>query len=133
AWGVFAPAYAVHSSRGLGMGDTGDLAALAGWVGRARGQLYGTTPMLASLDDEPFDPSPYAPATRLLWNELFIDFSNIPAAAAGPVQELIGSSALSEARTSLNQPADIDYAPIVTLHRRLLERLSTDFHAQETP
>jgi len=72
-WGVFLPLYALHSGRSWGTGDFTDLEGLAAWVGDLGGRVVGTLPLLASFLDEPFSPSPYAPVSRLFWNEFFID------------------------------------------------------------
>ena len=40
--------------------------------------MVGTLPLLATFLDEPFEPSPYAPASRLFWNELYLDPRRLP-------------------------------------------------------
>jgi 4-alpha-glucanotransferase len=71
---VFAPVHGLRSERSdrWGVGDLDDLDDLARWAGEAGAQLVGTLPLLATFLDEPFEPSPYAPASRLAWNELFL-------------------------------------------------------------
>ncbi|HYG64096.1 MAG TPA: 4-alpha-glucanotransferase, partial [Thermoanaerobaculia bacterium] len=64
-WGVFLPLHALHTSRSWGAGDFSDLEALAEWTASLGGGVVGTLPMLSSFLDEPFEPSPYAPASRL--------------------------------------------------------------------
>ena len=40
--------------------------------------MVATLPLLAAFLDEPFEPSPYAPASRLFWNELYLDPRRLP-------------------------------------------------------
>ncbi len=37
-----------------------------------------TLPLYATFLDEPFDPSPYSPISRLHWNEVFLDDTDLP-------------------------------------------------------
>ncbi|MPZ49576.1 MAG: 4-alpha-glucanotransferase [Dehalococcoidia bacterium] len=71
-WGVFLPLYALHSKRGS-IGDLTELQGLVEWASKQGAGFVGTLPLLASFLEEPFDPSPYAPVSRLFWNELYID------------------------------------------------------------
>jgi 4-alpha-glucanotransferase len=73
AWGVFAPIYALHSERTANAGDLKDFESLLEWASSSGASLAATLPLLASYMDEPFEPSPYAPASRLFWNEFYID------------------------------------------------------------
>jgi 4-alpha-glucanotransferase len=84
SWGVFAPLYALHSARSWGIGDFTDLGRLLEWTGERGGNFVGTLPLLAAFLEEPFEPSPYAPASRLFWNELYIDPERLPGAGDGP-------------------------------------------------
>lgn len=70
-WGVFAPVYALRSAGNAGAGDLVDLAGFAGAVRWIGGSFVGTLPILASFLDDPFEPSPYVPVSRVLWNEFF--------------------------------------------------------------
>jgi 4-alpha-glucanotransferase len=78
SWGVFAPTYALHSERSLGIGDLADLEQLATWVGQAGGATLATLPLTATFVSEPFDPSPYAPISRLFFSELYLALDNLP-------------------------------------------------------
>ena len=71
-WGLFAPLYALHSKRSAGIGDFGDLRRFAELTLAYGGRFIATLPLLASYPDE---PSPYSPASRLFWNELYVDDS----------------------------------------------------------
>ena len=78
-WGVFSPLYALHRERSWGSGDFSDLEALIDWTASLGGGLVASLPMLASNFDGP-DPviSPYSPASRLFWNEFYLDLERIP-------------------------------------------------------
>ncbi|MCA9224089.1 MAG: 4-alpha-glucanotransferase, partial [Planctomycetales bacterium] len=78
AWGCFMPVYSIRSQHNWGAGDYTDLRHLAEWIGGQGGRVLGTLPLLAGFLDEPCDPSPYAPATRLFWNEFYIDVERVP-------------------------------------------------------
>jgi 4-alpha-glucanotransferase len=71
--GLFLPLHALRTDRDWGVGDLGDLERLLCWSASLGCSYVGTLPLLACYLDEPFDPSPYAPVTRLHWNELFAD------------------------------------------------------------
>src|SRR5207247_3405858 len=77
-WGVFLPLYALRSKRSWTAGNLADLGHLLEWVHGLGGDVVGTLPLLAAFLDEPFDPSPYAPASRLFWNEFYLDIEGIP-------------------------------------------------------
>jgi 4-alpha-glucanotransferase len=64
----------------------GDLTDLSNFIRFAAGQqadFVATLPVLASFLDNPFDPSPYAPVSRLFWNELYVDPAVPPGNGAG--------------------------------------------------
>jgi 4-alpha-glucanotransferase len=82
-WGVFAPTYALHVSGEAGAGHLGHLRRLVDFTGSLGGGVVGTLPLLAAFLDDPFEPSPYAPASRLAWNELFLDLQALPEWAEG--------------------------------------------------
>ncbi len=76
-WSLFAPLYALHertsSSPSFGM-----LGRLVQRVRAMRGRGVSTLPLLA-VAHERGDVSPYAPFSRLFWNELFVDLEGVPA------------------------------------------------------
>ncbi|MFU8829358.1 MAG: 4-alpha-glucanotransferase, partial [Phycisphaerales bacterium] len=72
--GLFCPTYSIRSSRNQGIGDLTDLRNLASWGADHGADLISTLPLLASfLKGQVFNPGPYAPVTRLFWNELLLD------------------------------------------------------------
>ena len=76
-WGLFCPLYALHSEHGWGAGNFSDLSQLVEFTAGLGGHAVATLPMLSSFLDEPFNPSPYAPVSRLFWNEFYLDIENI--------------------------------------------------------
>lgn len=124
-WGVFLPLYALHSDRSWGCGDFTDLDALMDWVSQLGGGVVATLPFLAAFLDAPFEPSPYAPVSRLFWNELFLDVTSIPELKQSvAAQDLIGSTAVQDERQALQQAPRVDYRRAMALKRRILEELA---------
>lgn len=74
SWGTFLPLYALwRDEPGDGATYT-RLQELVSWTRQRGGQLVGTLPLLpVFLGEDPFDPSPYAPVSRLFWNEFYCD------------------------------------------------------------
>jgi 4-alpha-glucanotransferase len=115
-WGVFIPLYSICSPRNWGIGDYTDLEQLARWSGSLGGGFVATLPLLATFLDAPFDPSPYSPASRLFWNELFLDVTAIPGWDGTDLYDLRGE--LAACRTG----DAVDYRRIAALKRREVER-----------
>jgi 4-alpha-glucanotransferase len=115
AWGVFCPLYALHSRRSWGVGDYTDLGAAARWAGELGAGFISTLPLLATFLDAPFEPSPYSPASRLFWNELFVDVTAVPGWAGG-------TDALQAEIAAVSDGDYVDYRHNAALKRRELER-----------
>jgi 4-alpha-glucanotransferase len=78
-WGVFAPVYGLASPQSGPCGDLANLAALMKMVERRGGRYVSVLPILAAFLDEPYAFSPYSPASRLYWNELYLDLHKLGA------------------------------------------------------
>jgi 4-alpha-glucanotransferase len=130
-WGVFLPLYALYSERSWGAGDFSDLEALTDWVTQLGGGMVATLPLLAAFLDEPFEPGPYSPASRLFWNEFYLDIFRIPELRNCPAAQ-----ALLQSTPFLNEVRELQAAPLVdyrrqmTLKRRVLEELAQAFFAR---
>jgi len=84
-WGVFAP---VHGLASIETGQAGDLSTLRRLfdaVERRGGRYVATLPILAQFLDEPCMISPYSPASRLYWNELYLDLAQLAAEVGAPL------------------------------------------------
>ena len=137
AWGVFLPLYALHSNTSWGGGDFSDLDALVAWTAEQGRGSVATLPLLAAFlgqDGEPFEPSPYAPVSRLFWNELYLDIRRIPELhACQAARALFASTEVQAEVAALRHASELDYRRQMALKRRLLEALARHFFAQPSP
>lgn len=130
AWGVFCPVFSLRSSRGWGCGDLSDLARLARWTAGFGGKVVGTLPLMAVYLDEPFDPSPYAPVSRLFWNESYIDPEATPEwGTNAEAQKKKDSPAFQREMASQDGAELVQYRRQATLRRSVLEPMATAFFA----
>jgi len=132
-WGVFIPLYALHTQRSWGAGDFSDLIELTEWAGDMGGQVIATLPLLPTFVDRIFEPSPYLPVSRLLWNEFFLDITRVPELRDRPsVQALLVSAPLQDEIGVLRNSALVDYLRLMALKRKALEELSFYFFGEES-
>lgn len=126
-WGLFAPTYALRSERNAGVGDFADLSAFAAWVGEQGGRMVGTLPLLPTFLDQPFDPSPYAPVSRLFWNELYLAVDDLPEFAndSGARRLWEGNDARA-ALADLRALGQVDYRRAMGRKRELLTNLAAN-------
>jgi 4-alpha-glucanotransferase len=124
-WGVFLPLYALRTERDWGAGDLTDLAALLAWTGSLGGSVVGTLPMLAAFLDDPFEPSPYSPVSRLFWNELYVDVECAPELERTPeAAKVLRSKRFREDLARARRTRHVDYRLVASLKRRVLEPLA---------
>ena len=130
-WGLFLPLYALHTKRSWGAGDFSDLGHLLAWTRELGGSAVGTLPLLASYLDEPFDPSPYSPVSRLFWDEFYVDPRAVPEFERCPAARAFASSgAFRGEMAGLRQQRSVDYRRQMGLKRRLLEELAKTVMAE---
>ena len=106
---LFVPAYALWESAAP-LPSFAHLAGFAAAVRRLGVDVVTTLPLYATFLDEPFDPSPYAPVSRMHWNELYLDDSTLPThplAEQGPIVEW-RELAARRRRQLLAMAADLD-------------------------
>jgi 4-alpha-glucanotransferase len=140
-WGVFVPMYAVHSEESWGAGNLSDWQRLCEWLAALGGPgtdenetrrsniVVATLPLLgAFLDDWKCEPSPYSPATRLFWNEFYLDVTRVPEfTASRAAQRLVNLTAFQRELQKLRRAALVDYKVEMGLKRRILEALAAAF------
>jgi 4-alpha-glucanotransferase len=132
SWGVFMPLHALRSARSWGVGDLTDLEELVVWVGSLGGAMVATLPLLAGfLGEEPFEPAPYSPASRLFWNELFVDPERAPELSASrEARRLVSSGELRRELEALRSEPLVDYRRAMAVKRRVLEALCGHLFAE---
>jgi len=120
-WGLFVPVYALHSKRDPDAGDLTDFESIMDWMADLGGSVAATLPLLAAFLDEPFEPSPYSPASRLFWNEFYIDLTRVP--------EFAANTPIPRTRKAKY----VDYRGGMASKRRVLEDLASAFFADAQP
>lgn len=130
-WGIFLPLYALQSERSWGAGDFSDLQRLMEGIASLGGQMVATLPLLASFLDAPFEPSPYSPASRLYWNEFYIDPRQAPEFQHSRVaRALVESLPFRDEIAALQESPHVDYRRQMKGKRRVLEALAETFAAE---
>ncbi|MFW6074052.1 MAG: 4-alpha-glucanotransferase [Chloroflexota bacterium] len=126
-WGAFLPVYAIRSEAEghWGAGNLTDLGNLYDWVRSQGGDLVGTLPILPTFLDDPFDPSPYAPVSRLFWNEFYIDATQLPEWERSEEARLLAADVdFQQTVAELRAQDTVDYRRGMELRRRVLELLA---------
>ncbi len=130
-WGLFLPMYAARSRTNWGAGNFSDWEKLCDWMASLGGKIAGTLPLLAAFLDFPTcDPSPYSPASRLFWNEFYLDVTRIPEfAECAEAQTLFHSAAFQKQLKQFRAAPRVDYKSEWAARRKILELLARDFFA----
>ncbi len=124
-WGIFCPVYALASEHGWGAGNFSDLATLLDFASQRGASAVGTLPLLASFLDELYNPSPYAPVSRLFWNEFYLDIERIPELQQSPAAlAMIQSSEFQSEVKRLRAAPLVEYRRLMALKRRLLQEMT---------
>ncbi len=133
-WGVFAPAYAIRSAGDWGVGTFGDLGRLGAFVRNRGGEVVATLPLLAAFLDQPFEPSPYSPASRLFWNELHVDVEAAPELArSDEARRLLDDDGFRGELRRLHELDLLDHRGVMAAKRSILEPLAETFFAGAPP
>lgn len=120
-WGLFLPLHSVRSRRSRAAPDYTDLEALTRWTGQLGGTIFGTLPLLATFLAAPFEPSPYAPASRLFWSDFFIDIDLLSVSPDARLDGARHELAQLESRDTL------DYQRVAAIKRRIIDDCAQRF------
>jgi 4-alpha-glucanotransferase len=118
-WGWAVQLYATRSTASWGVGDLGDLRALAKWAGGLGAGLLIVNPLHAPAPVLPLQPSPYFPSTRRFRNPLYLRVEEVPGAelAADALEPLAAQG------RALNAGDRIDRDSAFRLKTHALERI----------
>jgi len=124
SWGLFCPLYALSSNTSWGVGDITDLERFANFAAECGARVVSTLPLLSAFLDEPFNPSPYAPVSRIFWNELFLDVMQVPElSTCQAARSLLDSGEFRTELQYLRAAPYIDYRRVMSLKRSVLQAL----------
>lgn len=99
--GLWVPTYGLWSRTDGFCADFEALRRAASWALARGAGVLATLPLFAALLDEPCEPSPYLPASRLFWNELFV---HLPGSRGPAAAELVDyQAAFAERRALLEE------------------------------
>ena len=128
-WGVFLPLHALHGEKSRGAGDLADLRALMRFVADRGGSVVSTLPLLAAYLDDPCEPSPYSPASRLAWNELYLHLEGVPEFPDTPAAWTALHKGEARAIVEALRDSDwVDYQRQYRLQRAALEAMAKRCH-----
>ena len=121
-WGIALQLYLLRSDRNFGIGDFGDLAALAPLVASRGCDVLGLNPLHAPFPDDPEHASPYSPASRLLLNPLNIDVMAARETRESPAAaELLADRAVAADVAACRAAETLDYRRVAALKERILD------------
>lgn len=130
SWGVFAPLYSLHSKKNWGTGDLGDLRKLQKKTKEWGGQFTGILPILASPHQEADAYSPYAPTSKLFWDEIYLD-----------VESLLEEEPFEKLRKDVNRKTLrnlkhsrlVPYAEVFRAKKEVLSEMAKIFFESKSP
>ncbi|MGB8339692.1 MAG: 4-alpha-glucanotransferase [Burkholderiales bacterium] len=132
-WGLAIQLYTLRSSRNWGIGDFGDLAALATAAGHAGTAFIGLNPLHARHLARPDEASPYSPSSRLFLDPVYIDVEAVEELSTCP--DAIAAIASSEFQAQVAKARIerlVDYPAVAALKLTILERLFRCFQQRAT-
>lgn len=117
--GLFTPTYALWE-QDRPLPSFAHLHALARSLKQIGVDVVSTLPLYATFLDEPFDPSPYSPVSRLHWNELYLDDADLPPAPVPDQRSHLDWRALAERRrrqlVEAARTSDVDLTAFAAAH-----------------
>ncbi|MFC2048423.1 4-alpha-glucanotransferase [Chloroflexota bacterium] len=124
SFGAFLPLYALRSEQSWGSGDFSDLRTLINWTAGIGGKVVATLPLLATFLDGQSEPSPYLPASRLLWNEFCLDIKAVPELQECPAaQAVLASPSFQNEIKALRNLSLVDYQRQMELKRQVIKEM----------
>ena len=127
-WGLAIQLYALRSSRNWGVGDFGDLIALAKAAAEAGAAFIGLNPLHARHLCRPDEASPYAPSSRLFLDAVYIDVEAIDdVATCAEARAAIADPEFQSQVAAARNERLVNYPAVTALKLRILELLFCEF------
>ncbi len=124
-WGAFVPLHAIRTASDWGIGSYTDMRGLGEWLASRGGALLGTLPLYPAFLEEPADPSPYLPVSRLAYNEVFVDPVSLPEFANTEAAcDLVASPDFQRRMAAVRGAPLVEYEEVARLKRSVLEPMA---------
>ena len=131
--GVVVPLFSLHSSASWGVGEIGDIPAMASWLGSAHQNILQFLPLTEMAPDQ---PSPYSPLSAMAIDPQFISLRLLDDFVAEGGEGALDADR-ARALAAVRARRTIDYPEVRTLKRRALtdafERFCEVEWAHDTP
>jgi len=127
-WGLAVQLYTLRSSRNWGIGDFGDLAAIATAAGHAGAAFIGLNPLHARHLPRPDEASPYAPSSRFFLDPLYIDISAVAELAdCAEARAAIADAGFQAQLARAREAPLVDYVAVTALKLQILDLMFSRF------
>jgi 4-alpha-glucanotransferase len=132
AAGIAVALYGLRSERNWGCGDFTDLNALSDWVVKeVKGAFVSLNPLHAITNRQPFNTSPYLPASSLYRNHIYLDIERIPDFEAGGGPCFLQNPKVQEEVCALRNAEFVEYERVAALKLRFLKLCFRSFIHRE--
>jgi (1->4)-alpha-D-glucan 1-alpha-D-glucosylmutase len=129
-WGFGVQVYGLRSARNWGIGDFGDLRALAALAARHGAALIGVSPLHAT------EGSPYSPSSRHALNWRYLDVEAVPGySASSKARARVASAAFQKRLKALRDAELVDYQGVGRAKLEVLQLLfdASPFNGDSLP
>lgn len=133
-WGIFMPAHALRTNHDWGVGSYRDLVDLGEWAKGHGASMMGALPLYPTYLDQPVDPSPYRPVSRLAYNEIYISPETLPEFDQSDLARDVANSPEFRARLHATRTATlVEYEEVARLRRQVLEPMARTLLQHPSP